>query len=711
MFDSSAYILHDSRDCDSREGSQGYGLRECGSRNYGSQDSNSQNFDSHSSQNHGLQEGGSRSDSRSRSALRGVVGAALQEMQRQCGERVRELCADSRRVSGGDVFVAYRGLRVDGRDYIHAALQAGASGVFWDPDGFCWPEDLQVPNVAVENLHDCVGWLADAVYDSPSAKLPVLAITATNGKSTAAHFVAQILSAQNINCGILGTLGAGVAFWRDDSPCLELDDSASQHTTPDAIGVHRHLRDCIKRGARAAVLEASSHGIAQQRLGGVRLQAAALINIGRDHLDYHKTMAEYRKIKMQLLQTDELQTAVLHAQLLAEFSDVVGYAESSAGESAESAEGVDGFDVLANGAQLQTFGAEGKAMRLLEVVPCRQHGKLGQQIVVEGLCGRREFFLPFVGRHNVDNFMAAALLAHAAGADWQTMDSEILTLPQGRLQRVHGGHASFALDDGQRAGVASACKRAGVASERAGVASKRAGVASACKRVGIDSNNDSKRAGSHSQNEVDSHSKQTSDSKQTKNDSKRAGSHSQNEVDSHSQGGGLLAVPAVFVDYAHTPDALRAVLSALRDSQTSQISQTSQTRGGRLWLVFGCGGERDEGKRGEMGAVAAEFCDVIIVTDDNPRGESAAAIRAEIICGIRGICGTSAGEGMVREVGERAAAIRAAIGEAAAEDVVLIAGKGHEKYQEIDGKRLPFSDVQVAADCINQLHEQNGGRG
>jgi len=139
--------------------------------------------------------------------------------------------------------------------------------------------------------------------------------------------------------------------------------------------------------------------------------------------------------------------------------------------------------------------------------------------------------------------------------------------------------------------------------------------------------------------------------------------------------------PYVVVDYAHTPDALARVAAAL--------AEVARARYGRLWILFGAGGDRDPGKRPEMGAAAAAHGDVVIVTSDNPRSESPAAIAAQIVAGIPHGC-------RYRIELDRAAAIRLAVTEAAPEDVILIAGKGHERYQEIAGVRLPFADRAVA---------------
>jgi len=144
--------------------------------------------------------------------------------------------------------------------------------------------------------------------------------------------------------------------------------------------------------------------------------------------------------------------------------------------------------------------------------------------------------------------------------------------------------------------------------------------------------------------------------------------------------------PLVVVDYAHTPDALENALQALRP--------TAVARGGRLCVLFGCGGDRDHGKRPQMGALAAALADCVLVTSDNPRSEAPQAIIDEIIAGMSAATVEA----------DRALAIRRIILEAAESDVVLLAGKGHEQYQEIAGVRYPFSDVEQAQAALLARH-------
>jgi UDP-N-acetylmuramoyl-L-alanyl-D-glutamate--2,6-diaminopimelate ligase len=146
--------------------------------------------------------------------------------------------------------------------------------------------------------------------------------------------------------------------------------------------------------------------------------------------------------------------------------------------------------------------------------------------------------------------------------------------------------------------------------------------------------------------------------------------------------------PLAVIDYAHTPDALDKALAALRG--------TAAARGGRLVCVFGCGGNRDPGKRPLMGEAAARGADAVILTSDNPRDEDPRAVLDDIARGAPG----------ARMIADRAEAIRTALAEADARDVVLVAGKGHEAYQEIAGRRLPFSDADCAAAALAARHPE-----
>jgi UDP-N-acetylmuramoyl-L-alanyl-D-glutamate--2,6-diaminopimelate ligase len=146
--------------------------------------------------------------------------------------------------------------------------------------------------------------------------------------------------------------------------------------------------------------------------------------------------------------------------------------------------------------------------------------------------------------------------------------------------------------------------------------------------------------------------------------------------------------PQVVVDYAHTPDALEKALLALQPFAVQ--------RGGALWCVFGCGGNRDQGKRPLMGALAQALAQQVVITSDNPRNEAPAFILLQIVAGLAG------GQERVKVIEDRRAAIAHAVRSADPRDVILIAGKGHEDYQEINGVKQHFSDIEEAAAALSQ---------
>ena len=296
------------------------------------------------------------------------------------GSHPTALSSDSRRIGKNCAFLAYPGDVFDGRGFIPDALSAGAVGIFWEAENFVWLSDWSVPNVAVPRLHLHVGDIADTVYHSPSEKLFTAAVTGTNGKTTVTHFAAQLCGVDK--SAVIGTLGAGFLGRMQ----------ATDNTTPDAASIHALLSDFSAAGAKSAFIEASSHGIAQKRLAGISLNCAAFCNAGCDHTDYHGDLPSYWRAKAALLQTPDLQTAVLNAD-----DDYCATLRDSSSAP----------DVL-------SYGFAGKELRFLS---CAKDND-AWRVKVDGLCGAREFCFSFIGRHNVENFAAAALIAHVAGVNW-----------------------------------------------------------------------------------------------------------------------------------------------------------------------------------------------------------------------------------------------------------------------------------------------------
>ena len=456
------------------------------------------------------------------------------------------LTCDSRRVEPGFLFAALPGTQADGRDFIRQAVTRGAAAVLAPPGTRLAKSDRKTVLVADENSRRRFALMAARFYGRQPGT--VAAITGTNGKTSVAHFLRQIWTAKGFKAASLGTLGV-VAPGRKNAMKL-----AGGLTSPDPVSLHAILGEMARDGITCLALEASSHGLAQFRLDGVRITAAAYTNLSRDHLDYHGTMEEYLAAKLRLfsdlLSTDG--TAVINAD-----ADHAGQVENAA-----------------TGKRILTHGARGRDIRV-DRIETLAHG---QRLDVTVFGKAHQLVLPLVGGFQVGNALSALALALVSGVDEETAIAALKTLEgaPGRVQFI------ARRDDGA----------------------------------------------------------------------------------------------AAYVDYAHTPDALVSVLTALRPHAA-----------GRLHVVFGCGGDRDQGKRPEMGRIAAENADVVIVTDDNPRGEDAAAIRRQILAACPG----------AREIGDRADAIHAAAAGLEAGDLLVVAGKGHEQGQIIGDRVRPFDDGETVA--------------
>jgi UDP-N-acetylmuramoyl-L-alanyl-D-glutamate--2,6-diaminopimelate ligase len=467
------------------------------------------------------------------------------------------LVSDSREVTPGDTFVAYPGETRDGRDFIPQAIARGAASVLWEKRDFNWRPEWNVSNAAVANLRRRAGEIAAEVYGRPSARLWTIGVTGTNGKTSCSHWVAQALTGMHRKCGIIGTLGSGFAGRLE--PLV--------NTTPDALWLQGRLREFVRQRARAVSMEVSSHGLVQDRVSGVEFDVALFTNLTRDHLDYHRTMRNYRNAKARLFRFPTLKHAVLNVD------DAFG---AELVEPTRSR----GVHVIGYGFSRSPMRVRGRRISRLVGRNLRVSAR-GLAFDVTGPWGSRAVESRLLGQFNAFNLLGAlgVLLASESALDDAIEALQRVRAVAGRTERFGGGTR-----------------------------------------------------------------------------------------------------PLVVVDYAHTPDALENVLSTLR------ALVSTKSREHKLMCVFGCGGERDRGKRPLMGRIAGELADDAIVTTDNPRGEEPHAIIEDILAGMPR-------EPMVIE--DRSSAIREAIARARAGDVVLIAGKGHEAYQEVRGVKHPFSDREV----------------
>jgi UDP-N-acetylmuramoyl-L-alanyl-D-glutamate--2,6-diaminopimelate ligase len=462
--------------------------------------------------------------------------------------------ADSRAVRAGMLFAALPGTAVHGATFIPAAIEQGAAAVLTDAAGAkLAAEALADTDVALVVAEDPRAALACAAALWFGAQPEVMvAVTGTNGKTSVATFTRQIWAAlghEAINIGTTGIEGAWTA--------------PSGHTTPDPVTLQKLLAAAAGGGVTHAAMEASSHGIDQRRLDGVRLRAAGFTNLTQDHLDYHKTMEAYFEAKAQLF------TRLLPEDGVA----VVNLDGAKGSEMAELA--------LSRGLRVLTVGkGQGADLQIAATRP----DATGQE--VRYLWQGRAFQtrLALIGAFQAENVAVAAGLAIAAG---DAPEAVLAVLP--RLTGVRG-----------RMQLA---------------ATRRNGA-------------------------------------------------------------------AVYVDYAHTPDALETALRALRPHVM-----------GRMIVVFGAGGDRDRTKRPLMGAAAKAHADVLYVTDDNPRTEEPSSIRRAIL----EACPEA------HEVGDRAEAILRAVDALLPGDALLIAGKGHESGQVIGTDVYPFDDVEQASVAVAAL--------
>lgn len=468
--------------------------------------------------------------------------------------RVTGLAIDSRQVRPGFLFAALPGTAVHGADYVEIALKAGAAAILTDqvgaPQARAAIADAQTALVIAEDAREALAGAAALWFGAQPAHM--VAVTGTNGKtsvSTFARQIWQVLGHAAINIGTTGVEGDWTA--------------PSAHTTPDPITLHRMLAEAAGAGISHAAMEASSHGLDQRRLDGVRLDAAGFTNLTQDHLDYHHTMEAYLAAK----------AALFDRVLPSEGTAVINMNDPHGAKMAALA--------TQRGQKLLTVGHDAGCD--LAIV-AQRFDATGQELRVAWQGKSYQCRLNLIGGFQAENVALAAGLVIAAG---EAAGDVFHALPQ--LSGVRG---------------------------RMQLAATRANGAS------------------------------------------------------------------VFVDYAHTPDAIATALRALRPHVM-----------GRLIIVFGAGGDRDRTKRPLMGVAAAAHADVLFLTDDNPRSEDPATIRAE----IRAACPEA------NEVGDRAEAILRGVDALLPGDALLIAGKGHESGQIIKGEVYPFDDVEQASIAVAAL--------
>lgn len=483
--------------------------------------------------------------------------------------RIAGASSDSKKVKKDFLFFALYGRRVHGASFISEALKNGARTILAEeplPQSFRKRTSLrqiqgEVLNVggalfSVKNLSQLIGKISNWIYDDPSKDLTLVAITGTNGKTTIAYMLEAIAKQKKMSCGVLGTVSYRV----------KSQESPASLTTPQPDEIIRYLDLMREKKCQVCFMEATSQALDMGRLQGLSIDGALFTNLTRDHLDYHKTFANYFQAKSKL------------------FGNLLARSPKSRRFAAINVDDPWGQKLRRkiahfNDIQKISFGiSHGMSqVRAKEI----QQNLSGVYFVLNIADQEIPIHLKLLGLHNVSNALAAASAAHALGFSLHEIKKGLENLAQipGRLERILEAKDFL-----------------------------------------------------------------------------------------------------VLVDYAHSPDALENVIRALRGVDGVK----------RIITVFGCGGDRDKGKRPLMGQIATSLGDFAVVTSDNPRSEDPQAILRDIEAGIKSIKKTN-----FISIVDRAKAIRWALSHANPGDCVLVAGKGHETYQIFKDKTIHFDDREA----------------
>lgn len=473
------------------------------------------------------------------------------ELLAACRAGHREVRSDSRRVRPGDIFVAVPGASEDGARFIPQAVAAGASAVVCRAEAAASAGGGACRFIAHPDPREALWKLAAARWHTDDLPLRVIGVTGTNGKTTTAALLEHLFTAAGRRVGVLGTV---TYRWPGHSEAAPL-------TTPDPLSLHAMLARMAEAGVDLAVMEVSSHALAQQRVAGVPFAGAAFTNLTQDHLDFHQDMESYFRAKARL------------------------------------------FLELPRADKVMAVNADDPwGRRLLELCPGALSFGLGR-----GAPGRRHLW----GEVLASGTAGTHLHMRLAGEEWELRSPLVGAFNAANLLTAQAVALELGLPPSAMAALETFT-----------------GVCGRLERV-----------------------------------SNPQGLH-------------------VFVDYAHTPDALVNVLTALRGAGF-----------GRIVAVFGCGGDRDRTKRPLMGEAVARHADVAVLTSDNPRNEDPGAILADVLPGL------AAAREVVVEPDRRAATARA-LAMLGPEDALLIAGKGHEDYQIIQGVKHHYSDQEVVRELL-----------
>ncbi len=470
------------------------------------------------------------------------------------GRTINDLTIDSRTAAPGSLFICLKGVHTDGHQYIGKAAGQGAAAVLVE-------DDVEVPagvvKIQVDDTNRAMTELAPWFYDYPAGKMRMIGVTGTNGKTTTTNILRDLLTRTGHKVGLIGTINIMIGDQKE----------VSHNTTPDVVDLQKTLYRMVEARCDTCVMEVSSHALALDRVAGIEYDTAALTNITEDHLDFHKTMENYREAKALLFThlhegKKPRKTAVFNmddpsSPLIMDRvrTKILTYGKADT-----------------NDVHPLSFRAGAKQMELKLATPV----------------GEMDLDLHITGEFNMYNVMTAVCCALAEGLSKEDIVRGLDAFGgvPGRFQLIEAGQPF-----------------------------------------------------------------------------------------------------TVIVDYAHTPDGLENVLHTARG-----ITK------GKLWCVFGCGGDRDRKKRPIMGRIALDLADCIVVTSDNPRSEDPDQIIRDIEAGL-----TDAPEAKeIHTIPDRREAIEFAVSHAAPDDVIMIAGKGHENYQILKDRTIHVDDGEVVRDYFRK---------
>lgn len=474
-------------------------------------------------------------------------GLAFTELQGSADMEISAVVFDSRKVVPGCLFVAVRGTVSDGHDYIEQAMSKGAVAVVCEE----LPAHVtgEVDFFMVADSAVALGIVAANFYDNPSSKLRLVGVTGTNGKTTIATLLYKLFRDLGYKCGLLSTVENQI-----DGQVV-----SATHTTPDPVALNELLSEMVDKGCDYCFMEVSSHAVVQHRIEGLKFTGAIFSNLTHDHLDYHKTFANYRDAKKAFFDGLPKNAFAL-----------------------TNADDKNGPVMLQNtAAHKKAYGLKNMADYRAKIV---ENQFSGLHLNIDG----EEVWFKLVGEFNAYNLLAV----YAAAMLLEQDKAKVLT----SLSRLSGAEGRFDY------------------------------VVSPNKIIGI-------------------------------------------------------------VDYAHTPDAVKNVLSTIHDVRKGKE---------KVITVIGCGGDRDKTKRPIMAKTACEWSNKVILTSDNPRSEDPAQIIKEMEAGV-----PAGYKKNTMSIVDRREAIKIACNLAGPGDIILVAGKGHEKYQEIKGVRNHFDDKEELLNIFN----------